>query len=504
MRLRTVAPSGLGFCLAAVLSAGVGFSGCGDDPNEGAGKACASDDDCQRLVCIADVDETPDDLAPLALVCGEPRDGRAPHEACERGEQCALGVCLLAGGCARPCETDTQCEAGERCAPVYARTGTAALQTLHACVHLVDLPSDADVKTEIRQHALSGAQDVVTLPGIEAPTLLVLEHLSDATWPLPHEGSSCRPPLCAAKLVTRDEQAEVLFDREASNVAEEGPKNPVATGNHLHPVNVLLPNGPRGVLSESGYALTLESGEPGDLRITTLRRDQPGHRLDLNLFYVGARGLAAKDDRGPAFVADALEEVDRILGQADIYLGEVRQIDVTGKLLDEGGDLPDVAVAKGLSTIKLQYGVCPQLPELWKLSAGAANVALDVFFVADIEMCAQGDIGGISGGTPGPLGMHGTSGSGIAISTNMMLDAGDPERLGRTLAHELGHVLGLFHTTELDGRVLDPLPDTAPCPPSRTPDDACAQNLMFPTTEVTSTALTEQQREVLRSAIVLQ
>ena len=57
--------------------------------------------------------------------------------------------------------------------------------------------------------------------------------------------------------------------------------------------------------------------------------------------------------------------------------------------------------------------------------------------------------------------MHGTGGSGIAIATDMM--AGDPARMGRTLAHELAHFLGLFHTSEADGRVYDALEDTPEC-----------------------------------------
>jgi hypothetical protein len=317
-------------------------------------------------------------------------------------------------------------------------------------------------------------------------------------------------------LATRDEPVRVLFDLAQIDAATDGPLNTVANDAHVSPVTVLLPNSPRSLPSTAGYTLTLENTKPGDLRITQLRREQVGQQLNLNVFYVGAKGFAAMNDRGPALLADALDEVDRILGQADIFIGDVRQIEVADGLLEHGTKIEGVDVGTGFANITTHFGVYPQLPELFKLSAGAANTAVNLFFVADIEMRNDGgDLNAISGGTPGPLGMHGTPGSGIAISTDMMILENNPKKLGRTLAHELGHMLGLFHTTETGGLVFDPLDDTPVCPTDRDQDrngflsaTECAgqgaDNLMFPTTESMGSVLTPQQREVLRSALVLQ
>ena len=80
-------------------------------------------------------------------------------------------------------------------------------------------------------------------------------------------------------------------------------------------------------------------------------------------------------------------------------------------------------------------------------------------------------------------------GAGVVLATEGAADLG----LGETLAHELGHSLGLFHTAEADGRVLDPIPDTPA---------ASADNLM--TYNLKGGALTPQQGEIMRAHPVVQ
>ena len=71
---------------------------------------------------------------------------------------------------------------------------------------------------------------------------------------------------------------------------------------------------------------------------------------------------------------------------------------------------------------------------------------------------------GFAGGIPGPLGFQGLPSSGVILAADPALDGGfDSTQFGQTIAHELGHQLGLFHTSEADGTAWDPMGDTPQC-----------------------------------------
>jgi hypothetical protein len=474
--------------------------------------ACDSNADCDGRACVADPDPNADDLDPLTLTCSSEQQGRAAAESCVRGSQCASGICVLAGTCVEPCGDATDCASLERCQPVYARGDSGRLHGVTACIAMVNLPRGATRSVSTHAKAFSGGADMLSLPGTTTRTLFVIEHLGDHTWPVPSPDTSCRPPLCALTLAPNDAAAgETWFDSD-SLADPTGPINPIAIGDHVYPLTVLVPSGPRAEPSEAGYTLRAETKRAGDARITTLSREPGAGQLDLNLFYVGADEFEDPTNQIPATIAGALDEVDRIFEPVGVFVGELRQVHITGELLARGSDLPDAEVSRGFAQIIQQYRVFPQLPELFKLSAGAGNAAIDVFFVGDIDAQGAADVGGITGATPLPFGMHGTGASGIAIAANPL--AGDPQRLGRALAHELGHAFGLFHTTETNGDVFDPFPDTPVCDRTRDKDgsgldasdceDAGADNLMFPTTNASASKLTADQAALVRAAMILQ
>jgi hypothetical protein len=487
---------------------------CDGPSSERIGASCRSDDACAELVCAADSSNTRADLEPMPLRCAETSDARAPGASCDEAKDCDHKLCLLAGACARPCRDAYDCTDDQRCQSVHARVDDDRLATTDACVDSVNLPRGSRIETHELSAAVSGGTDQLILPSFADQTLYVVEHLDDKSWPIPSSLSRCRPPLCALELRIDDEEERVLFARDQLAAEPHGPDNPIAQASHVNPVPVWIPNGTRLTPEPRAYRLEVESSHKGAVRITSLARDEPGLRLDLNVYFVGAAGLQPEGTRGPPLLEAALEEVERIFEPADIFIGEVRQLSVPGALPERGSEANRDEVSAGFAQLISQYQVLPEFPELLRLSAGAANSALDVFFVADIQSTAGVEIGGIAGGTPVAFGMHGGPGSGIAIASDMFVVNGRASDLGRTLAHEIGHALGLFHTTEPNGVVFDPLPDTPACPFVRDTDSSgtlnareCAAydggNLMFSTSDAGDN-LSDEQCEVLRRALILQ
>jgi hypothetical protein len=492
---------GLALALAVLLASACDSDGGSASP---IGVPCSSDRECGELHCMGDNSAAPDDLDDEPLACGELTDAQAPGRACDDAEGCATRLCLLAGACAKPCEAARDCDASERCQDVFVRRGLDVLTRVAACVSAVDLPASASVERELREGALDTDEVDVPLPAVDPDetTLFVLEHES-SPWP---DTTFCRPPLCVVELRAGDQS---LFRADACETGEAS-LVPVATGDHIDPVVIRVAGESAELGAEDGYVATLETEATGDLRLTRIASSARGQRLDLNLFYVGASRLEPEGDRGPALVAEALDVIDKIFAPADIFIGDVRQVYVGGELPERGLAFPNGDDSQGFTSLAVRFGVYAELPYLFQLSAGASNAAINIFFVGDIDPRAGSEPEAEAGGIPGPMGMHGTGGSGIVVAADMM---GDPLQLGRTLAHELGHYLGLFHTSEANGCVRDVLPDTAACLPEDDVDDDgldaidCAakgaDNLMF-FARTSGTVLTQQQLEVLRSAPILQ
>lgn len=102
--------------------------------------------------------------------------------------------------------------------------------------------------------------------------------------------------------------------------------------------------------------------------------------------------------------------------------------------------------------------------ELRRTVVGDATAALNLFLIADYldESGTLGEAGGI----PGPL-VSGMDEAGVivALDPHRWFDGSlDTDLLGSTIAHEVGHQLGLFHPTESDGTRTESLDDTPACP----------------------------------------
>jgi hypothetical protein len=401
--------------------------------------SCRRDADCGELRCRRDTRRAPADLAPVPLVCGALDDAASDGEFCDTASDCDRGLCVLAGTCVPPCVSDADCAMGYACRPVYALTSLSAAQPMNGCVQPLVL-HDAVRSESLPATTIAGSGSLTPPPVPSAPTLHVFR------------ASDPNVAMQTERLLTAD--GRTLFDIGTVFPGNMPPANPVAGFGSVF--SLLTPNGSRPV---SG-ALTVEVAVFPSRAVVSgtriLGSAGAGRVLDVDLFYVGGGMLRPEADGSVSpRVMRALREAERTLAPARIRFGEIRQHVIPGILR---GRL--AIVDSGLE------GTPGELQELFALAAGAGRGSLPIFLVRDISGAL-----GIAGDIPGAWMHPGEITNGIAISVDSLFDP-DPltPPFGRVIAHETGHFLGLFHTSELDGTVLDPIDDTPICGPDRDTD----------------------------------
>jgi hypothetical protein len=241
--------------------------------------------------------------------------------------------------------------------------------------------------------------------------------------------------------------------------------------------------------------------------------------LDVAFYLATASGLTAEAAvRDPRFLR-MFGVTQSLYAAAGICLGAVTVY-----------DLPDWARARYASVDMSGNGPCDPLQQLFTLSR--QENTLNFFLVDEVVKGDGGTLLGVSGGIPGPASVGGTIRSGVAVGiSDLSSDAGcsgpidyrcGPDFVASTVVHEGGHYLGLFHPTEMNGSLFDPLVDTPTCACSTcsTNRDECGTpdaqmsigectvsttcgggaNLMFwnGVQEVTATELSPQQGAVMR------
>ncbi len=130
------------------------------------------------------------------------------------------------------------------------------------------------------------------------------------------------------------------------------------------------------------------------------------------------------------------------------------------------------------------------------VAAGARDDALHLVLVRSLDGAGDG-LAGYALGLPGPFAAARPTAA-VLVATAPFAASGtiDAHALGVTCAHEIGHYLGLYHTSERDGVLHDPIADTPECDGGATCPDA--DNVMFWTGGGARRKLTAGQGAVMR------
>ena len=192
--------------------------------------------------------------------------------------------------------------------------------------------------------------------------------------------------------------------------------------------------------------------------------------VDLNFYFVGTPGLNSNTASDDADFQEMLSQFDDAYAQAGVQLGSIRYLDVLGDVADRYEIIHSQEEVFELVTLSRQPG--PDRDDL--LSA-------NVFFNRGFGGAMSGVLG-VSAGIPGAPGIHGSPGTGLVFSAGPLGNSRNNRMVGQTMAHELGHFVGLFHTTERMGGGTDQLDDTPICEEISDAMADCPDlsNLMFP------------------------
>ena len=140
-----------------------------------------------------------------------------------------------------------------------------------------------------------------------------------------------------------------------------------------------------------------------------------------------------------------------------------------------------------------------------------SSEAVNIFFIEDYSESGSGILGNAAG-MPGSMGdVNSWNGVLVGLTAHATSTLLDSQLLGETAAHEMGHQLGLFHTTEKEGTVFDILSDTPECLRNSQDNDSngtvtaeeCngfgGDNLMFWTTWSSESRSAGKKQETLSS-----
>ena len=109
--------------------------------------------------------------------------------------------------------------------------------------------------------------------------------------------------------------------------------------------------------------------------------------------------------------------------------------------------------------------VMGQIDDVLRQARSSGSARADSVHVVVVRNIGGSEPSGYAMGLPGPFDAD-RSNAAVLVSTDAYTDSDnllDVEGLGSTVAHEVGHFMGLYHTSESNGAQHDPIPDSPQC-----------------------------------------
>lgn len=452
-----VAFEGQGVCAAACVAGAcrAGYE-CLDLTGEGAGvclpvrttegladgEACDGDDECASGTCLADP-EWP--------------GGHCTHPACRNVDECSQNAedsvrCFIRPDqnlCVRTCVVTANCREGYTCQPVNAGLGVCMPNVAPAETPATPLEHPWTIECGIVPSGSVAEVNYEIAPSTTSYQVVVYDR----------DGRSLSPLRIELPDGTRYDLRDAAHGYQIATSYLFGWINPIVVPSLPDDGALLQPGAHRLVLEATGR----------DICWFLHEETEDGRYLDLNVYFVGTPQTAATAATDPMLAA-MFGEVTTVLGAAGVEVDEITYTDVSETIAAR------FAVPRSFSALEqlVQSSVVPD-------GGAAGAMSLNVFLVRGFLVSGAPGLLGVSIGLPGPAGLHGTGTSGVTFTTEYLTDASGASYTGLVMAHEIGHYLGLLHTTETDGVSVDPLDDTPNCVgasfPTGCPD---LRNLMFP------------------------
>ena len=220
--------------------------------------------------------------------------------------------------------------------------------------------------------------------------------------------------------------------------------------------SLIYPNAPSLHAFEGAYSVAIATDRDVEVNVTVHIKRGPAPRrgrLPLTFWFAHNPHFdagTAKED--PEFQA-AVAELERIYAAAEIEIAPIDYRDVA----EPAATFYAVPMLDIDSRSEVVAAMLNQAPP-----DGFHVILVDQFIYRGGNI-----LYGTTTTLPGPVGVNRSTPRGVMVALDLHLDeeqgAFDSAHLGRTIAHELGHYMGLFHISEASGLTHDPLDDTPQC-----------------------------------------